>query len=232
MPDPKSYPTHAAFGRFRITGDLTQKNPQLLASRWRGAVASLFGDDSAFHGHDGDRTVARYPEVHYRWLDGAPALFALGHSAQKIMAYPWPGMSVRIGDDSIQIHEVTWSALPIKNAFSKRLVRYELRAPWIALNQENFARYRDENNAGRRDRLDRILVGNLLTMSQAFGWFFEENEIILAAFESTKEVPALVKGVPLVGFEGTFVTNLVLPDRLAIGRSVSFGYGWFQRVSP
>jgi len=63
------------FGRFRLAEPLTQKSPQTLAARFRGAVASLFADDTAFHGHDGDRTVYRYPEVHYRWVDGAPALF-------------------------------------------------------------------------------------------------------------------------------------------------------------
>src|SRR5438552_2464966 len=97
--DPAPHPTHAAFGRFRLEGTPMRANPQTLAARWRGAVASLFADDAAFHGHDGDRTLARYPEVHYRWVDGAPALFAIGASAQRAMAHPWPGTKVRLGDE-------------------------------------------------------------------------------------------------------------------------------------
>jgi hypothetical protein len=37
-------------------------------------------------------------------------------------------------------------------------------------------------------------------------------------------------GAPLLGFEGSFVTNLELPDNLALGRSVSHGFGWFRRA--
>jgi hypothetical protein len=227
-----SPPPHAAFGRFRLAGELAGANPQVLAARWRGAVASRFEDDAAFHGHDGDRTVARYPQVQYRWVDGAPALFAIGASAQRAMAHPWPGTTIRLGDEESRIVQVDWSALAITRSFSRRLVRYEFCAPWIALNQENHARYRTLDRAARRDELDRILVGNLLTMSQAFGWFFERDEIVYAAFEPTREVPSVVKGVSLIGFEGTFVTNLALPDGLALGRSVSHGFGCFQRIPP
>jgi hypothetical protein len=230
LTDPTPHPTHAAFGRFRLAGEIARANPQGLAARWRGAVASRFADDTAFHGHDGDRTVLRYPEVHYRWVDGAPAIFAIGAAAQRIMAHPWPGTTVLLGDEETRVLEVDWSALAVTRSFSRRLVRYELCAPWIALNQDNHARYRTLDRAARRDMLDRILVGNLLTMSQAFGWFFERDEIVYAAFEPTGEIPSTVKGVSLIGFTGTFVTNLVLPDGLAIGRSVSHGFGWFRRA--
>lgn len=230
MKDALPRPTHAAFGRFRLAGDAPRGNPQALAARWRGAVASVFADDPAFHGHEGERTVARYPEVHYRWIDGAPALFALGAAAQRVMTHPWPGASVRLGDDERRVAQVDWSALAVTRSFSRRLVRYAFCAPWIALNQENHARYRALDPMARRDELDRILVGNLLTMSQAFGWYFGADETVYAAFEPTGEVPAVVKSVSLRGFEGTFVTNLALPDGLALGRSVSHGFGWFRRV--
>lgn len=230
MSDQAPYPTHATFGRFRLAADPPRQGPQTLAARWRGAAASIFADDPAFHGHVGDRTIPRYPEVHYRWVDGAPALFALGPAAQRVMAHPWPGTVVRLGDEEVTIVEADFRALAVTRSFSRRLVRYELRAPWIALNQENYARYRTESPGARRAELDRILVGNLLTMSQAFGWFFEATETVYAAFEPAGEVTTSVKGVPLIGFEGTFVTNLALPDGLAIGRSVSHGFGWFRRV--
>jgi hypothetical protein len=38
------------------------------------------------------------------------------------------------------------------------------------------------------------------------------------------------EGVSLLGFEGTFVSNLDLPDNLALGRSVTHGFGWFHRA--
>jgi|GEM_PF-2054784 len=229
---PRTHPTHAALGRFRLDGAPLRGPLGALTAQWRGAVASRFPDDAAFHGHEGGKTLSRYPEVHYRWVDGAPCVYALGAAAQRAMAHPWPGATVTLGGEARAVAEVAWRTTAVTHSFSRRLVRYTLGAPWVALNQENFARYRRLDEAARRAELDRILVGNLLTMSQAFGWFFEKDETVYAAFEAHGEVTCVVKDVPHVGFDGSFVTNLALPDHLALGRSVSHGFGWFARTSP
>ena len=229
---PATHATHTALGRFRLDGDPVRGDPQRLAAWWRGAVASVFRTETAFHGHDGDRTVARYPEVHYRWGAAGPTLFAIGPAAQLAMAHPWQGASVRIGADERRVLDVDWSVTPIERAYSRRLVRYDLGAPWIALNQDNHAAYRALRAAARRAELDRILVGNLLSMSKGLGWFHAPGETVYAAFEPVREVRCEVKDNALVGFEGSFVTNLDLPDHLAVGRSVSLGFGWFRRAAP
>lgn len=231
-PVPPAYPTHTALGRFRLVGEPLGGHPHQLAAWWRGAVASRFPTETAFHGHEGDRTIARSPEVHYRWIDGRPALFAIGAASQQAMAHPWPGVTVRLGEDERRVAQVEWTVATLQRSFSRQLVRYDLGAPWIALNQENHTRYRTLGRPARRAELDRILVGNLLTMSKAFGWFYERHETVYAAFEPHDEVPCVVKEVSLLGFEGSFVTNLDLPDDLALGRSVSHGFGWFRRATP
>lgn len=221
---------HAALGRFKLAGDAVRDDPQALAAWWRGAVAARFPSDPAFHGHEGDRTTLRYPEVHYRWVEGAPALFVTGGAVQAAMAYAWPGASVRLGPHERGVVQVDWTVTTLAREFSRRLVRYEFGAPWLALNQENHAKYRAMSANERRRELDRILVGNLLTMSQGFGWFYGEGETVYAAFECEREVACRLKDVALVGFAGAFVTNLALPDHLALGRSVSHGFGWFRKV--
>ena len=49
--------------------------------------------------------------------------------------------------------QVDWTVAAVQRSFSRRLVRYELGAPWIALNQENHARYRTMSGDGRRAEL-------------------------------------------------------------------------------
>ena len=68
-------------------------------------------------------------------------------------------------------------------------------------------------------------------MSKGLGWFYAPGETVYAAFEPAREVHCEVKEVSLIGFEGSFVSNLDLPDDLAVGRSVSLGFGWFRRAS-
>jgi len=168
--------------------------------------------------------------VHYRWTSG-PTLFAMGPAAHLAMAHAWPGATVRIGEQERRVVQVDWSVTATQRALSRRLVRYTFGAPWLALNQENHARYRTLRDSARRAELDRILVGNLLTMSKGFGWFYAGDETVYAAFEPAREVHCEVKEVSLIGFEGSFVSNLDLPDDLAVGRSVSLGFGWFRRAS-
>lgn len=162
-------------------------------------------------------------------MEKGPVLFAIGPAAHLAMAHPWPGMRLRIGAQERSVVQVDWSVVAVQPSFSRRLVRYEFAAPWIALNQENHARYRTLNPAARRAELDRILIGNLLSMSKGLRWFYAE-ETVYAAFEPLREVHCEVKDVSLTAFEGTFVSNLDLPDNLAVGRSVSLGFGWFRRV--
>jgi hypothetical protein len=230
MTTERTFPTQAILGRFRLAGDALQGSSETLAARWRGAVASRFPTETAFHGHEGDHTVTRFAEVHYRWNDGSPALFAVGTAAQHVMAHPWPGVDLRIGDHERRVLQVDWTVSALRQSFSPKLIRYEFVSPWLALNQENHKRTIPLGPAARRAELDRILVANLLSMSQGFGWFYESHERVYAAFEWLRDAPCVVKNVALVGFEGTFVTNLELPDNLALGRSVSHGYGWFRRM--
>jgi hypothetical protein len=232
MTHERTAPTFAALGRFRLAGAPLRGPSQSLAAWWRGAGGNLFRDDVAFHGHESEQTTARSPEVHYRWIDDAPALYALGAAAQRAMAHPWPGLVLRLGDDERRVVQVDWSVSAVQHAFSRRLTRYAFGAPWIALNQSNHARYKSLDVGTRRAELDRILVGNLLTMSQTFDWIYKPEETVYAAFEPEREVPCVVKDTALIGFEGSFVTNLELPADLALGRSVSHGFGWFRHAGP
>src|SRR6185503_9750065 len=90
----------------------------------------------------------------------AAALFAIGASAQRAMAHPYPApRSTSVTRTAASCRWTgDWSALAITRSFSRRLMRYGFCAPWIALNQENHARYHVQGHAVHRDELDRILL--------------------------------------------------------------------------
>ncbi len=74
----------------------------------------------------------------------------------------------------------------------------------------------------------KTLIGNLLSISKSLGYVVLEQIKI-----RTKLSPVKVysKGIPLIGFEGEFQTDLMIPDYLGIGRSVSRGFGVARRCS-
>jgi len=110
-----------------------------------------------------------------------------------------------------------------------KLKRYVFVSPWLALNQENYRRYKEMSSLERRSELDRVLVGNLLSLFKGLGWILPRGLTVFAAMEQPREVPCTHKGVGLIGFMGSFVTNFELPQSVAVGRAVSHGFGWIEK---
>jgi hypothetical protein len=221
-----SHSAQAVLGSFRLSGQKLRGPWQTLAARWRGAVAGVFPADPAFHGHEGERQLYRYPPVQYRWIDNSPVLFVLGAPMEVAMNHGWPGTHVRLGGEEREILDVEWHPLPLRIETSNRLLRYSFGAPWLALNQENHARYRALDPEGRRAELDRILVGNLLSAFTGLGLQLPIGATIFASVEKPRPRSYVLKGVDLLGFDADFVCNFSLPAGLALGRSVSHGFGW------
>lgn len=222
-------PVPAAMCHLCLSEPLPRGAPQRLAAMLRGAIAAHFLDDPDFHGHKGDRTLYRYPSVQYRWLPDGPALFLLGDAAERARAYPFVGLTLQLGEESVTIAEVKWRALALGLAAAPEPRRYRFGAPWLALNKENVLRYEALSPQARRvAELNRILVGNVLSVCKGLGWDIPADLRLQASLESVREVTCGVKGTPMRGFFGTFAINLHLPDGLALGRSVSHGFGWIE----
>ncbi len=66
-------------------------------------------------------------------------------------------------------------------------------------------------------------------MSKLLGyWLGREQEII--ADVAVKEENVILKGKPMIGFTGAFKCNVIIPDYLGIGKSVSRGFGTVERI--
>jgi len=218
-------PRPGAIGRFRLDPVPPRDDPSRRLAQWRGAIASRFTEDPAFHGHGPDGLEYRYPPVHYQWNDDEPRVVLIGDAVEPAMRHAWPGSALRIGPHATRVVEVDWEPRSFTLEPAERLIRYEFRTPWVALSQENQRAFRDASPAGQRQRLDAILVGNVLSMAKSLGWLLSPAERILAAFEPGGTVTVHLREVALIGFLGTFVCNWHLPLDLALGRSVSRGFG-------
>lgn len=223
-----SPPVPALLGRFRLVGVLPVESPQRLAAQFRGAVAARFPQDPDFHGHQGERTLYRYPRVQYRWLDDGPALFLIGEAGERARAQDFRGGSLQLGGNRLRVADVTWQPLALGIAAAPEPRRYRFGAPWLALNQENNQRYAQLSPRERPALLARILTSNLLSTFKGLGWTIPPELRIAAEVESPREVVCPLKDLSLRGFLASFTVNLHLPDGLALGRSVSHGFGWIE----
>ena len=106
-------------------------------------------------------------------------------------------------------------------------LEYRFRTPWLALSQENYARYRGASEEERHQFLERILIGNIL--SAAKGFDYTVNGEITVKLKRLRPTECLLKDVPVTGFYGSFTVNFQLPPLFGLGKSVSRGYGAVSR---
>jgi predicted nucleotidyltransferase len=107
---------------------------------------------------------------------------------------------------------------------------YSFLTPWLPLNEANYARYQAGRLVERKRLLERILIGNILSMSKGLGYVVTEKIEISRLDVYPVRTPVRLKGVEMTGFKGTFAVNFELPDLIGLGKSVSRGFGTVRRI--
>jgi len=105
--------------------------------------------------------------------------------------------------------------------------RYEFYTPWLALNKKNYKKFQDYSLSERRDLLNSILIGNILSVSKSLDYtvpntIYSDTEVY--------PVPTEYKNVKMVGFKGKFEVNFLIPDYMGIGKGVSHGFGAVRHI--
>jgi len=107
---------------------------------------------------------------------------------------------------------------------------YRFLTPWLALNEENYTRYKPLVPAKQKNLLRRILVGNVLSMSKGLGYVVTQEIKVSKLDIYPVKTPVRLKGVEMTGFNGTFSVNFEMPDYIGLGKSVSRGFGTIRRM--
>jgi len=106
---------------------------------------------------------------------------------------------------------------------SKGKRHYKFITPWLALNPENYRKYREMQNwKEKKTFLNRILTGNVLSMCKGLGIVVEKELFVRSKVE---ECRAEYKNLPVTGFRGEFEINFKIPDFFGLGKGVSQGFG-------
>ncbi|MGB3619266.1 MAG: CRISPR-associated endonuclease Cas6, partial [Catalinimonas sp.] len=194
---------------------------------FRGAVVARAGRaHDLFHNHAADgRGLYRYPLIQYKRAGERPVLLCLQagvDSAHHFFGQPdWsltlPGRTV-----PVRIHRLDLRQFNL-NVWDRRF-RYRLHR-WVALNQENAARY--EQLTGLAERvafLERTLIGNVLSFAKGVGWRVPRQiEVRIETLRDPR--PTRVKQHQVLAFGVDFTTNVFLPDFVGLGKHASIGFG-------
>ncbi len=195
--------------------------------RWRGAFVEMAGRQyDLFHNHlTKDQYYYRYPLVHYRREKNCASILVFNQAIegfQEILSNSdwqlrWKGQS----------HPLTITQLKMEEhelKMSSKMLPYHIKS-WLALKQENYLIWEKcKNMTERSDFLERVLVGQLLGFATQMGWQLPErlevnlqliHQINLASYQKRD----------LLAFDVSFLANIDLPYRMALGKGVSKGFG-------
>jgi hypothetical protein len=195
------------------------------ATHLRGYFGSAFADEELLHHHRRDGTlVYAYPRVQFKVLDRTAHLIGLAEGGELVERLWREVDRARLGREELPVLEATLLRRREPLGEDTAPVEYRFVNPWLGLNQENYGRYAvARSDAERQGILERVLVGNCLSVAKAFGEWVTGR--LKADARRLRPRTCRFKDQAMVGFEGPFLVNFRLPDGVGIGKSVSRGFG-------
>jgi hypothetical protein len=208
----------------KLVLELDQRSRYQDAQKLRGFFANTFSKIDLFHNHQvTGESIYRYPKVQYRFINNRPTVFAFDDGVELIKKYYDNFDSIVIGSYKYHImeKELVFAERDLK--VLENPVHYEFISPWYALNQDNYDQYKKLATSKARDQLlEKILIGNILSMCKGMNYHVNDKiEVQLYL----KPVTSVVKDIKVISFMGIVKINMLLPEYIGLGKSVSRGFG-------
>ncbi|MBF0538992.1 MAG: hypothetical protein HQL03_12160 [Nitrospirae bacterium] len=191
----------------------------------RGFWGNRYKNRPEFHGHKGNECVYRHPLIQYKVFGGSALVIGLKEGAYLLRAVDDLDF-IEIYHEICPVIKSNMSTQHIQFGTSDAMVDYAFMTPWLGLNEENYKRYLTlkRNGLPSSELLERILIGNILSMSKAVGYVVSEELMVKATLQEGETI-RVKTGVELMSFIGGFQVNFLMPDLWGIGKFSSRGYG-------
>lgn len=195
------------------------------ADKLRGFFASQFGEYTLIHQHlTNNKLLYKAPLIQYKIFKGKPFVLGINEGAEVLQKIYGDIDYLKIGRSEYQIKEKSIVLKTDYFGITPNNISHSFLTPWLALNEKNYEKYHKIGTyAERKKLLEKILVGNIISLSKSLGYTVPSP--IEAKIIRIKEARTSLKGVPMLGFLGTFSVNFEIPDYWGIGKSVSRGFG-------
>lgn len=198
---------------------------------FRGALLKELGSnaDILLHNHLGNGLRYSYPLVQYKVISGKPAVIGVGKGSAVLATLPRK-CNLMIGN---ALREFSLKSFYIERydpEISDAPKMYSM-SRYVPLNSANMAEY--EGLPALTDKiclLESIINANVLAFFKGIEYHCLDQ--IQTAISSIDKVYKLYyKGVGFQAFDVKFITNVLLPNSIGLGKSSSLGLGTIKRLS-
>ena len=204
---------------------LSKKNSSAL----RGYISNTYGNISDhFHNHDGDKCINRYPLIQYKIIKNVPTLIGIKEGSDLLNNIFFDIKNIKLKNKDILINTKNIKSGEFPIGLSNDLYQYTL-TDWMALKSENYIKYSAcKNDSDKRNLLKEILAGNIRSFLKMKGVFVDN--ILLNINVKTHRV-VKIKNHKMSVFNIDFVSNVLLPNNIGLGRNTAKGFGILSRKS-
>ena len=202
-----------------------EKFSKSSAKALRGYFGNYFKNIVEFHNHL-DQITFNYksPNIQYRVINENLSILGINEGGDillKAIEKIELNKIILDGIDNIIKEKETKITFPELEIQDKKY-DYKFESFWIALNEENYKKYKKGEFS-----LDNQLRNNILEFFKLCGVQAQKKIIATGEFEENKIIE---KDTVILGFTGTFKTNVNLPDLIALGKRKSVGFGVIKRI--
>ncbi|MDY6854944.1 MAG: CRISPR-associated endonuclease Cas6 [Thermodesulfobacteriota bacterium] len=198
---------------------------------FRGAIINKVGRENVlFHNHLNQNFRYGYPLIQYKVLRSNPTIVCINDGTEEIHRFfEQTNWDITLHGEEI-ITEIKDLSFDYFNCgFSTRRLKYKIEN-WFALNESNFKRFMQLNKDRERIRfLERVMIGNIISFAKGIRWSINQ-QIELAINHLPKQHSFTFKSHQMIGFNLSFTTNIILPDLIGLGKSISRGFGVIRKV--
>ncbi len=196
----------------------------------RGAIAGLYPNETLLHQHfESGGVKYNYPLVQYKYISGKCLIVGIDEGAKLINNLNLVGETITFFRQEFRTLKKDVSFQESSYGITSTMTPYSFLTPWLALNEKNYEKYQKLGTwVERKKLLEKNIANNIISMSKSLGYTVPEP--IKVNIGNMKEVQTSLKGIPMLGFLGTFSVNFEIPDYWGIGKSVSRGFGTVVKV--
>ena len=206
----------------------TDKHVSATPSKVRGFIGNEYNEFSILHNHiDNGKFMFSYPLVQYKIIDDTIVIIGIDEGGD-ILKRITPQLDVLNLDKKYQIKEKFLHEKEEDIKPSSVEKHYKFITPWLGLNQTNYKKYMSSNSwKEKKEILNRVLVGNILSMSKGLGIVVNKRLYAKTHFD---EKITEYKGVKMNAFTGEFRIHYDIPDYFGLGKGVSQGFGCVKQI--
>jgi len=196
----------------------------------RGYFADKFPEETELHKHlPGSKFDYKFPCIQYRIINRHPALIAFGRGLEVIKKIFFKSDEIIINNDLYKSFEKEIICSEYELGIAQEFINYRFISPWMALKEENYAKYKVMDGAEKQKFLRHLLRENLKTLSKGFNYTIPDIEQVkVEGFFIEK--PVNFKDNKMLCFLGDFTINFYIPEYMGLGKQPSRGFGVVRRI--